>query len=193
MYEFTHDWFSNSEVAKLIKNYVKQENVNQILEIGSFEGRSSTFFGDNFLSANDSFMICVDPFFKSGTKEGITTQYVDDDVKARFLKNTVNSENSKQIIHLNNTSDHFFKLNEIMFSFIYVDGCHAPEFIRRDLDNSFKFLKIGGIMWMDDYEYPERDCHSCRPKVIMDEFLKKYANRLKVIHKGYQLAIIKIS
>lgn len=193
MYEFTHDWFSNSEVAKLIKNYVKPENVNQILEIGSFEGRSSTFFGDNFLSINDSFMICVDPFFKSGTKEGITTQYVDDDVKARFLKNIVNSKNSKQIIHLNNTSDHFFKLNEIMFSFIYVDGCHAPDYVRRDLDNSFKFLKIGGIMWINDYEYPERECHSCRPKVIMGEFLEKYANRLKVIHKGYQLAIIKIS
>ena len=37
MYEFTQDWFSNSDVFKLLSNYLKPANVNQMLEIGSFE------------------------------------------------------------------------------------------------------------------------------------------------------------
>lgn len=193
MYEFTQDWFSNSDVCKLLSNYLKPANVNQMLEIGSFEGRSSVFFGDLFLNHEDSFLLCVDPFYKTGTKEGITTLFVDDDVKKRFLNNISKSKNNDKIIHINNTSDTFFDNCEMLFSFIYVDGCHAPDYIRRDLENSFKYLSVGGIMWMDDYEYPEREYHYCRPKVIMDEFLNKYSNRLKVIHKGYQLAIIKIS
>jgi hypothetical protein len=84
------------------------------------------------------------------------------------------------------TSDEFFQKNTKFFNFIYIDGCHIGEFIKRDMENSFKFLEINGIMWMDDY------LANNETKNTMDLFLEKYKGKYYLIHKGYQLAIKKL-
>lgn len=48
-YEFTRDWFNNSVIKKKIKIFIDSENINKILEIGSWEGQSSVYFSDNLL------------------------------------------------------------------------------------------------------------------------------------------------
>jgi len=82
------------------------------------------------------------------------------------------------------TSDEFFANNLNTFNFIYVDGCHEPEYIKRDLENSFAVLEDGGIMWMDDYD-------GGQTKETFDNFLIEYDGCYNIIHKGYQLAIQK--
>jgi len=37
-------------------------------------------------------------------------------------------------------------INNQTFNVVYIDGCHEPDFIKRDMERSFH-----GIMWMDDY------------------------------------------
>ena len=39
------------------------------------------------------------------------------------------------------TSDEFFANNDKKFNLIYIDGCHEPEFISRDLENGFECLE----------------------------------------------------
>lgn len=86
-------------------------------------------------------------------------------------------------------SDEFFSTGGgfAKYTFIYVDGCHEPEWVRRDLINSFAVLETGGIMWMDDYL--GADGRSI--KNVMDSFLEERRASLELLHSGYQLAIRK--
>ena len=78
------------------------------------------------------------------------------------------------------------KLNKT-YNFVYIDGCHIPDFIKRDMENSFNILEKNGIMWMDDYEGGD----GIQIRNVIDEFLIKYKDKYNLIHKGYQLAIQK--
>lgn len=187
MYNFTKNWFGSSEIKTKLLNLVDTDKKNKILEIGCFEGQSSTFFADNLLNFEGSLLICVDPFYKSGTVEGITSSFVNNNVKERFLCNIKKSKGADKIIFHNKTSDDFFQNNTTMFNFIYIDGCHGLDYIERDMKNSFKFLEKGGIMWMDDYG----GGRGTEIKDTMNKFLEKYKGQYKLIHKGYQLAIKK--
>ena len=48
------------------------------------------------------------------------------------------------------TSDDFFKQSEKMFDLIYIDGDHQSDQVRKDLVNSLKALKPGGVIVMHD-------------------------------------------
>ena len=191
-YEFTQKWFDNSRIKKEIQKHIPSGNINKILEIGSFEGQSSVFFADKLLENDKSFLVCIDPFFDSGTVDGITTLFVNQDVKNRFLTNISKSKNSNKITHHCMTSDNFFLENKETFNFIYVDGCHNPEYVKRDVNNAFKILEKNGVLWMDDYLYGNRKEHKGTPKDVIDYFLEKNKGKYKIIYKGYQIAIRKI-
>lgn len=188
MYEYTKNWFLTSEIRHKL---LKMINVNQkfnILEIGCYEGLSACFFSDNLLNDKESTLDCVDPFFDSGTVDGITSEFVDINTYNRFKKNISNSKNSNKITFHKKTSDDFFKDNKKSFNFIYIDGCHEPDYITRDMENSFKVLNKNGVMWMDDYGGGD----GIRQRNTMNKFLIKYEGQYKLVHIGYQLAIQKI-
>ena len=48
------------------------------------------------------------------------------------------------------TSDEFFKQNKNKFDIIFIDGLHTKEQALRDVENSLKVLKSGGIIVMHD-------------------------------------------
>jgi len=187
-YKYTKTWFIGSEINKNILKHVNQNDINKVLEIGCFEGLSSVFFADNLLNEKNSFLICVDPFYKSNTVKGVSTQHVDENTKSTFLQNISKSVNYSKINFHNVTSDDFFEKNNLKFNFIYIDGCHALDYIKRDMENSFNFLEKNGIMWMDDY----RGGKNGNIKKTMDNFLTEYNGKFIIIHKGYQLAIKKL-
>lgn len=184
-YKYTQTWFLGSEIKKYLLNFLNNEDVNNILEIGCYEGLSSVFFADNLLNNKDSTLICVDPFLNINDNDH--TEYLKNNEEQNFDYNIKNCKNNDKITIHKITSDEFFKTNDKYFNFIYIDGCHEPEFILRDMKNSFKYLKKGGIMWMDDYLGDD----GIKIKKTMDSFLKEYENQYKLILKGYQLAIIK--
>jgi hypothetical protein len=135
----------------------------------------------------ESTLDCVDPFYKSGTVKGITSKFVDEEVKKKFLYNISNSTNSDKIIFHNTTSDKFFVLNTKTFNLIYIDGCHELGYIERDMTNSFNCLCKNGIMWMDDYCGGDG-----KIKLFMDKWLDTYKSKFKLIHVGYQVGIQKL-
>jgi hypothetical protein len=189
-YIYTQNWFLESEIKQKILNspyscYINKNNKNNILEIGCFEGLSSVFFADNFLTNNESTLTCIDPFLHIDNNDHFKLL---NNVENNFNHNISICENSNKITIHKITSDDFFKINNKKFNFIYIDGCHETEFIRRDMENSFACLESNGIMWMDDYDGGD----GIKIKNTMDDFLKKYNNQYEIIHKGYQLAIRKI-
>lgn len=48
------------------------------------------------------------------------------------------------------TSDAFFATNTDMFDFVFIDGLHTYEQVRRDVVNSLRFLEPGGIIAIHD-------------------------------------------
>jgi len=181
-YKYTQSWFLDSEAIKLVLTYLDTNKKNNILEIGCFEGLSSVFFADNLLNHAESTLTCVDPFLsfeKNDHKELLFNNE-----ENNFDYNIQACKNADKITICKITSDEYFKKNEKTFNFIYVDGCHEPDYIKRDLENSFAVLEYDGIMWMDDYD-------GGLTKETFDNFLIKYEGNCDVIHRGYQLAIQK--
>ena len=186
-YKHTQNWFLVSEIRQKLLKFINGSQTHHILEIGCFEGLSSVFFADNLLTQPESTLVCVDPFLKIANNDH--SQFLQNNEEANFDYNITHCQNSQKITVHKITSDEFFKSNTQMFDFIYIDGCHEPDFIMRDMENSFKILEPNGIMWMDDYCGGDGSII----KKTMDEFLDKYRGQYIIIHRQYQLAITKQS
>jgi predicted O-methyltransferase YrrM len=188
-YNYTKPWFFYSEISKVLKDKIPDTTKKfNILEIGCFEGLSACFFSDTIMDHNDSTLDCVDPYYISGTVPGITSQCITEQTMKLFKENINLSKNSNKITFHNETSDSFFKKNTKKYNFIYVDGCHEQDYIDRDIRNSFDALEIGGILWMDDYGGGDPP-NWCR--IPIDNFINEIKDRIIVIHKKYQYAVVK--
>jgi predicted O-methyltransferase YrrM len=180
-YFYTKAWFLASELRNLIYTYVDGTKPLSMLEIGCFEGLSTSFFSDEFLKHPDSQLYAVDPFDLGDTTTPLTS-----DTERLFLKNIHQSDHFHKILFFKQTSDDFFKMNEATFDFVYIDGSHIPEQIWKDMMNSYKFTKKGGIIWMDDYEG-----NSDITKTV-DGFLEMKGHNVEILHKGYQIGFRKL-
>ena len=188
-YKYSQNWFIKSEIKQKLEQFLNKSKENKMLEIGCFEGLSSVFFADNFLDHPNSSLTCVDPFLNISDNDH--HQFLLNNEEKNFDHNLSICKNTDKITIHKITSDRFFEENKTnnnnTYNFIYIDGCHEPDFIKRDLENSFQVLEKNGIMWMDDY----RGGDGIKIRNAIDTFLKKYKGQYDLIHIGYQLAIKK--
>ena len=61
------------------------------------------------------------------------------------------------------SSDEFFKINKDNFDIIFLDGLHTYEQTIKDIDNSLKFLKENGVIFV----------HDCLPKKIWNQVVPR--------------------
>lgn len=185
-YKYSQTWFLGSEIQQILYQFLDKSKENKMLEIGCFEGLSSVFFADHFLGNPNSTLTCVDPFLTIDHNDHGT--FLQNSEEKNFDYNISVCQNSNKIKVHKVTSDIFFQMiNNQTYNFIYIDGCHEPDFIKRDMENAFRVLEKNGIMWMDDY------CGGDGSQIrnAMDTVLEKYSGQFVLIHKGYQLAIQK--
>ena len=86
-------------------------------------------------------------------------------------------------------------VNKDTFDFIYVDGSHKCLDVYNDCVLSWKLLRKGGFMVIDDYHYNIKDTEKLPleyPLHGVNHFLEKYNNEIKIFNKGYRVFIIKI-
>ena len=186
-YTFGRDWFYKSEIYQNAKYFLGHKNKNkfEILEIGSFEGLSTTYFIDNFLSRLDSKITSVDPFLLYSENDHTT---ILDHIQIRnFFFNISKSDYPEKVQYLGLTSDQFFEINNKKYNFIYIDGMHTKEQIPKDIINSWDVLLIDGVIWMDDYLGDNG-----KLKKTFDKTFESLKGEYKVIHRGYQIAIKKL-
>ena len=48
------------------------------------------------------------------------------------------------------TSDEFFKINNVKFDLIFIDGLHVYKQVKKDIENSIKFLNEDGVILLHD-------------------------------------------
>ena len=178
-YKFTQNWFGTSEIKQLLHLVLNPSNIIHMLEIGCYEGQSTVFFSDNYLDNINSKLVCVDPFLTIENNDH--SQFLQNNQEMNFDHNIKLSKNYDKITVHKITSDDFFANNIDKFNFIYIDGCHLPDYIDRDMMNGFKALKPYGIMWMDDYMGGDGSI-----KKAMDQVLDKLNGQYELLHKNYQ-------
>lgn len=78
------------------------------------------------------------------------------------------------------------------FDWIYIDGNHYYDFVKRDLELYFPKIKKGGYITGDDYFWSPSELKGKQPvKKAVDEFVRKYSvGEIKLI--GSQFLIKKI-
>lgn len=138
----------------------------KMLEIGSFQGQSATWWLDNILTNTNSSLTCIDPFFERPRVP---------DFKI-FMSNIEKTGKKQQVRVLRGLSgDILPKLIESkeMFDLIYVDGSHEYKDVLEDCLNSWKMLNPNGLLILDDYKMNPRYAEDkIGPKPAIDEFLQ---------------------
>jgi len=186
---FLPDWFSQN-----IPNLLEIESLlprrRRVLEIGCFEGRSTSWILQNFLEA-DGTICCFDTF--EGSPEHSNLQL--DGLFERWQNNVKSVISEKQNIYVQ-VKRSFQGLAQLIkdnesFDFIYVDGSHTAPDVLADACMSWGLLRVGGIVLFDDYQWPDTSGELTCPKPGIDAFAAVYRDELEVLISNYQVAFRK--
>jgi predicted O-methyltransferase YrrM len=184
MYKFTNNWFDQT-ARSMWDRIIPQLNPRKILEIGSYEGASACYLIDTLGSESGLEIHCVDSW-EGGFEHA--------DIDMHKVKNTFNDNielaksNAKTAVYMhvhNVLSEHalpaLLDLYRSYFDLIYIDGSHQAPDVLFDAVNSFKLLKVGGLIIFDDYVWNRIDPINS-PKIAIDAFVNIYCRKIELIN-----------
>ncbi len=180
--DITKKWFTNN-LYFLSKNISKLK-IKNLLEIGSYEGRSAIFFAEIF---KDTKISCVDTWSGSDEHKNINFQLIENN----FDQNIKNIKDYQKISKFKMTSDIFFKQNNSKFDFVYIDGDHSKDQVFKDLINSWSALNKNGFLLVDDYMWWYYKDLNENPAYAVNKFIKDYSNQIKKMVIWHQVLIQK--
>lgn len=169
------------------RNFNRADPV-RILEIGSWEGRSTLFLLTYFTQGH---LTAVDTWAGSDQYEYNATPDLRE-LEARFDRNVslcaarLTKRKGSSLCVLPQLLDEQQK-----FDVIYVDGSHFADDALTDALNAWRLLQEGGIMIFDDVMWP------CYPRARANTawaiklFLKYHAREYKVLYAHYQIVLQK--
>lgn len=186
--EFSTDWTSHNFPIWEVCFDKFRNKIFDILEVGSWEGRSAIFFLEFFRKSR---ITCIDtftgtttsPMFQTYREEAAHCErrfdfnlapYGD---RARKIKN-------KSAVGLNILA----KAHET-FDLIYIDGDHSREAVLADSSAVWPLLRPGGLLVWDDYAWQREYPRKLRPEDAIDYFLSLHAGQYTELHRGYQIII----
>jgi predicted O-methyltransferase YrrM len=168
----------------------------KILEIGLFEGGSTVWMLENFLS-NGGEIHCID-HWQGGAEHSAVPM---DEVERRFDHNVAlalpKTKQAKLEKHKGPSAGVLAKLiadgHAGSFDFVYVDGSHEAADVLADLVAAFQLCKVKGFIVCDDYLWGYEDNLRTSPKLAIDSFINCYNNKLQIPPKTplYQMYLIK--
>lgn len=161
----------------------QRERAIHVLEIGAWEGRSSCWIARELLHHEDARLFCVDPFDDAGRL-------------ARFEQNIAETGRAERVRLWRGLSCDVLPAHWLSYrgaiDFVYVDGSHEAPDVLLDSVLALEFLKPGGVLIWDDYEWHGGSgVHA--PRLAIDAVLAVHAERLRVLHRGVQVAAEKLA
>ena len=201
-YRFTENWFTDDGLVILNDLDVTKEL--HILEIGSFEGKSTVWFLENILQNKNSTITCVDPWMNYSQDQDSLNSYfkgenewdlINRKTKEIFLHNIVESGDSGKVTIRQGFSDKVLPClitEQKMYDIIFIDGNHTAPYVMMDSVMSWPLLKKGGIMIFDDYNWELDNPPTLRPKESVDYFMLSFSDYIKEIYCDYRRMIKKI-
>ena len=192
-YTFTQTWF-DPNIPVWTQIAAELPTCTNVLEIGSYEGRSAVWVIENMLQPNGT-LTAIDTW--EGGEEHVDMGVNMGAVEQRFdhnINTALSTHRNRTIRKLKGTSfQHLRTLPEATYDFIYIDGSHIARDVLCDACLAWPLLRIGGLLTFDDYLWgnPRDAIH--RPKIAIDNFVNIYAEQLAFFHIGNQLTIKKIN
>ena len=168
----TNFFVANIDMLEFFFNRNKNLEIKSFMEIGSFEGSSICYFLKKLDQCGN--FVCIDIW--DGVEELKDQNFRE--VEKKFDLNTYNEQKIKK---MKMTSDIFFEKNSEMFDLIYVDGNHHSFQVKKDLENSYKFLNPSGILIIDDFLWDWYEDPKSNPAYAVNSFLKEYNKFLKIL------------
>jgi len=157
----------------------------QVLEIGSWEGRSVCFILQEFPKAH---VTCVDTWAGSDEHVGMDAL---DRIEGNFDFNTA-AYRDRLTKNKQPSSDFLASCpEEVMFDLIHVDGSHHARDVMIDVTKGFAHLKAGGLMILDDYLWRNYDTLTDNPAIAINAFLKANAGKYALVLVNYQVFLKK--
>lgn len=192
MPDFTVNWSPTSTLEKLLPDLKGREGL-KFLEIGVLEGQGTCFFFERFLGKTGS-MVCVDPFIDYSKStiakiEGFD-HVINDSLLERFKANVapfLGRIDLRQDLSQNVLSE----LPAATFDLSFVDGDHSRSAVVGDGVESFRLVKKGGYIVFDDYRWGYEKDPAASPKDAVDQFLRLYRGRVKLIHQDWCVIVKK--
>jgi predicted O-methyltransferase YrrM len=166
---FTNNWFARSQSCFDLLNSTESYSFKPIslLEIGVWEGQSTTWFLDNILTHDESRMISID----------MKPQEL-------FYRNlSLSSGCDKHRLIIDRSQLALPTLHGELFDIVYVDGSHFPDDVLRDAVMSFELLRVGGYIVFDDYQN-NTDSMTYLVNSSQDRYNRDYNARLNMNRCG---------
>ena len=171
----------------------------RILEIGSFEGASTTWMLDNLMSHPESTLTAIDTFAGSiehhNEADPVDGAYGLSSLEARFRANVSQCEHVDKLHVIRGTSDEALirlRQERAAFDLIYIDGSHIALDVLYDAVLCWRMLNMQGLMVFDDWSWKGyyEECYNPRPAI--KAFLKCAAPELQCVETEAQLWVKKV-
>jgi predicted O-methyltransferase YrrM len=142
-------WHENHhKLCDLIKNYI--QNPEYGIEIGVAFGSNSFNLLNNF---NTLKLYSIDPYVRYSNEDKMSDLVENEkgDQLYSFVSNRLRSKFGDRSFFIRGTSEAVKDFKNESFDFIYIDGDHTYEGVKKDLNNTFLKVKKNGIFCGDDY------------------------------------------
>ena len=143
-----------SEAGKFLYSLCYMQNLEgDVVEIGSWQGRSSTFLARAVKESKNGNFYAIDHFGGNVGKEDF---YAIDgslsNLKANFKEN-LSKFGLSDIVNLLDmaNTEAVDKIKDKTIRFLFIDGDHTKKGVQKDIELFFPLLKKGSIVVFDDY------------------------------------------
>lgn len=188
--QFKEIWFDKNIVpwCMTFSKIFDREDPVRILEIGSWEGRSTLFFLTYFthghLTAVDTWAAHTEGYQYNATPDS-------HDIEVRFDSNVASG--AARLTKRKGSSLHVLPQllgEEQQFDLIYVDGSHFADDIVADGITAWRMLKQGGVMIFDDFLASFYPRARANPWWAIKLLLKYHAGEYNILSVNYQQIIL---
>ena len=193
-YEFSRDWFSGN--VPTWRQIIDKNKPTKILEIGSFEGRSTVWMVEycSIAAAGDIEIHCVDSWGGGiEHQKGGQIETSMPDVEKRFDRNIeiAREKTPHRVDIIKRKSFSNLALAGLIaegkseyFDLVYIDGSHQAPDVLTDAVMAFQVLRVGGIMIFDDYlwsmDTPGAQDVLKMPKPAIDAFMNIFQRKMNI-------------
>ncbi len=128
-------------------NSISDTKDMQMIEIGSYAGESTQIFCENF-----KFVVAIDPYIDNYDPTDIGCQNaVMEEILKHFQERIIKYDN---VALIRASSDDVIEWDLLVnkeVDFVYIDGLHTYEQVKKDIQNYLPLIKKGGFIGGHDY------------------------------------------
>jgi predicted O-methyltransferase YrrM len=163
----------------------------RFLQLGVYTGDATRWLDFNVLTNPDGLLIDIDTW--EGSDEDAHEALDFNEVYLVYQQKITKCES---VCHYRMSTDDFF-INtryriEGPFDFIYVDADHTAVGVLLDAEHAWPWVKPGGLLAFDDYQWGAHLPASKSPKLGIDLFLERHAGEYEILEQGLQVWLRKL-